>query len=769
MAYIVAVAEQQTEASDDEMTIYTPLAAKVGDILLIIVVQDGASNVLSIAGMTALFAQAGHNAQRMAAFYAIASTPLPPSFKISATSTGVMVATSLLIRDADLTAPFPLVNRVASPATGRTFTIDSGNLTSANSLAILARSTDGATSQAIDIFTKTGTPYTVASNLPLKLKVATAVGLLVGYKAFSSAGATGGFTIKTNIGSEGGTHLLVEVRHRSTEELQKPPVIEIDNLIINLLLGVAGATNTSTAISWAFHSLAAPVLSSLPNMPTCQGVAMSTGTRTLAVLSPLNTISLYDSLCGYCNVTLSTASGATNGEFFGISIPCAAVDLSNSTLMFDATVGSIASGRIGAFGIVIVVKDVDGNLAAYSAIKSADIIPSKVTTFMACLGNLTPVEVYGTVDLTAVTEIHIILNKVALSVSMYLRRLMVVKPVVLTSGSKRAPVLMSHIVDHASAAMSFMLYTALGAKQYKIATGIQIGDGVTETYVDFSFNSIESPTADIDVVEYVNWNPRYGDAGIEVRSSATDVVDLRAAIFSTTRNQPFKFSATSSQLATIKTDGLTLVGYTVEALTAGLVLDGVLLDNCYRSQLLGTRLTNSNIQNSLSAVALYTNDLGLIDNCIFDNPTSHDIEITTAGTYTLAGVSFLSTGANGSITANILNSSGGVVTIQVVDGVAPTIKNTAGSTTNVVLSVPIILTGLQAGTEVRVYDSLSNEIAGIETVIGSSFTFNSTPSALINIVVFHVEYDPLYIDNYETGTTSAVIPIVQNITRSYQP
>lgn len=74
------------------------------------------------------------------------------------------------------------------------------------------------------------------------------------------------------------------------------------------------------------------------------------------------------------------------------------------------------------------------------------------------------------------------------------------------------------------------------------------------------------------------------------------------------------------------------------------------------------------------------------------------VEFTSIGTHTFTSITFTDYGSNGTGTAAILNSSSGLVTVNITGGSTPTYTNTSGSTTSIVVSVQLQLDGLTEGS-----------------------------------------------------------------------
>ena len=145
----------------------------------------------------------------------------------------------------------------------------------------------------------------------------------------------------------------------------------------------------------------------------------------------------------------------------------------------------------------------------------------------------------------------------------------------------------------------------------------------------------------------------------------------------------------------------------------------------------------------------------------------HAIEITATGTYTFQGNSFSGYGSDGTNDAAIYNNSGGLVTINVTGGGdTPTFRNGTSASTTINSNVSITLTGLIAGSEVRVYKTADNSVVdGVESS-GTSFAFSVAASTSVYIRIFHVSYLPADITGYSTSS-DASIPIQQIFDRNY--
>jgi hypothetical protein len=163
--------------------------------------------------------------------------------------------------------------------------------------------------------------------------------------------------------------------------------------------------------------------------------------------------------------------------------------------------------------------------------------------------------------------------------------------------------------------------------------------------------------------------------------------------------------------------------------------------------------------------------------------TGHAIELgpNTPDEITLAGVLFTGYGGtpgsnptenSGSTDAAILNNSGKEITINITNaGTTPAVRNLGTGSTTVIVAgqVTLTLTGLTAGSEVRIYDAgTTDELAGIEssgTTFGYTYTFASQS---VDIVVLHLTKLYFRLEDFALASTDASLPIAQQNDRQYE-
>lgn len=89
------------------------------------------------------------------------------------------------------------------------------------------------------------------------------------------------------------------------------------------------------------------------------------------------------------------------------------------------------------------------------------------------------------------------------------------------------------------------------------------------------------------------------------------------------------------------------------------------------------------------------------------------------------------------------------------------------SGTKITSAINVTLTGLQANTEVRVYTTgTTDEIDGVENS-GTSFTFQAQNTDFVDIVIHHIDYEYIRIENFDVPLNDVSIPIQQRFDRNY--
>lgn len=208
-------------------------------------------------------------------------------------------------------------------------------------------------------------------------------------------------------------------------------------------------------------------------------------------------------------------------------------------------------------------------------------------------------------------------------------------------------------------------------------------------------------------------------------------------------------------------------------------LTGTTLVDCSKLYQSGATLNGCTViaaNTSAGTAFIESGNPGNISNCKFTFSAGHAIELTSqsATAVTFTKNFFTNYQASGTTGAAVYNNSGKAITINVVDGDSPTVRNGAGSTTTVVNSISLTLTNIINDSEVRIYSAGTiNELAGEESVTSGSFTYSYTYAAgvYVDIVVYKKEYtfnEPEgRLSSYLLTSSTTSIPISQKFDRNY--
>lgn len=255
-----------------------------------------------------------------------------------------------------------------------------------------------------------------------------------------------------------------------------------------------------------------------------------------------------------------------------------------------------------------------------------------------------------------------------------------------------------------------------------------------------------------------------GDVGVKVDlANASSVVNIGCTFLgvgssTTSDTRPdFTVSGTSGAV----TLGPLMTNFRNIVLTSAATVDGADLEFADMT-VGGAEIKNSTLRTTSASGVAAINDAafgttsGIHDCTIIGNSTGHAIEITTAGTYDLTGITFDGTsfGADASNSAAIYNNSGGAVTLNIAGGGnSPTVRNGAGASTSVVLSYSLTLIvkdnsgNLLQNVEVTVVKTADDtELYHLENTPASGqavYTYNASDAGTdVDILFMNVNYLP---------------------------
>ena len=224
-------------------------------------------------------------------------------------------------------------------------------------------------------------------------------------------------------------------------------------------------------------------------------------------------------------------------------------------------------------------------------------------------------------------------------------------------------------------------------------------------------------------------------------------------------------SATNKSTVTL--NNCTFLDWGTTDISTGNTVTGSNWKNSSSLTLNGASISDCTFENSSPVIT--GNDLGNISDCSFTRGSAgHAIQTSVStGTVSFSGNSFSGYNASNGQADSAINftATSGSVTVNVSGGAVPSFLS-AGVSVTFSLSNSLTLTGLQAGTEVRVYDAgTTTELAGIESTSG---TFNTSVSvSSVDIVIFNLNFIAIRLTSVDTST-DRTIPIQQQEDRQYE-
>jgi hypothetical protein len=196
--------------------------------------------------------------------------------------------------------------------------------------------------------------------------------------------------------------------------------------------------------------------------------------------------------------------------------------------------------------------------------------------------------------------------------------------------------------------------------------------------------------------------------------------------------------------------------------------------NLYQS---GAVITSCNVQRAVrnpSQSFLVSNAPGSITGCIFESlagTNGHAIEVVLTGTYSFTNNTFTGyagtagsnlTASSGNSNAALYNNSGGLVTLNIVGGNSPSVRNGASATTVISNSVTITVTVKNsAGTAIQnarvaiftddaSETELLNDLTNASGIVSTNYAYTATQPVFIR--VRSASGNPAYYD-VETSAT----------------
>ena len=288
---------------------------------------------------------------------------------------------------------------------------------------------------------------------------------------------------------------------------------------------------------------------------------------------------------------------------------------------------------------------------------------------------------------------------------------------------------------------------------YFASTNLVIG-GTTTTYFD-----------DENQILVFEDQPVHSDLyKLEPQGSGTTTFNLRNSVIkSASTNTRFDLLLNNANLNALEFTGNSVVNADAVRFKSGQSVTGCVFQSCNQIQTVGASFEDNTVRGSTDTNgALLWPDGSSVKDCAFVG-NSRAIEINTTGDKDFVGITFESN------TFDINNTSGSTRIINVSGGGTASGVTYTGSAISVQSAATLTLTGVQDGSEVRIYEAGTiNEVYGIESKSsGVDPAYSYTTPQPVDIVVHSIAYQYWRLNNYSLPAGDASLPVAQVPDRNY--
>ncbi|TDL99630.1 MAG: hypothetical protein C4K58_06980 [Flavobacteriaceae bacterium] len=684
MAYITS---RQVDLSDGSVSAFvvSPPEHKAGNLIMLFITTDVGTGTISVDGFTLVGTQSEAQGQRTVCFYKIATSDAEPDVNITSTVAVPFIASTVVISGASTTNPINGFSRVDSANSTAAF-LDSGTVTTtvANCLVLQCFGFDN----TFKLIPQNQDTFNFIS------KEINSACQIVGFFNQYNTGTTPINRALSEVASEGGTSLTIAIADANpTNPLLEP----MANQPVETLARYGNATSptASTAAFIRHDNITIQPLSQIA-ATTINGLAVLSATVTEGNYNPVPDTAKW----GSASVLNVASSGIdATGRWLGATHTFPTKDFTNKLFSLEWGPVETSTVRLGVQGHAVYFQDASNNWACFQLSIRQSLLANSYQHSVIDVSRVTPLATSGNVNWNSINRIAYLFHKIGSltnAVGIRLKNACLLKEVVFVGGNEGKPINPTLADEKMVLNGSFGIASVQGSGQALIKTGIQLGNGVTKTVVKLTATSHEQP------LRFKTSNPRrfYNvlannpNSAYSINASPNDIIDATACIIATDVTQDFIIKNTSSPLASYDFSGSSIIGYDIKNLASGVIINGATLQNC-TINLVGGGLHDCNVVGSRTH--LVTDNLSNVKGNTFESPGSgFAIEITQVGTYTFEGNTFAGFGANGTTDAVILNSSGGLVTINVPNPESVvTVLNDGTSTTVFLVPTSIIINGAE--------------------------------------------------------------------------
>jgi hypothetical protein len=737
-----------TSAAATSFTLPSP-ASEPNDLFLAIIAVDTGSGVWTSPGWTLLSART--NTTQLAVMYKISSgSTEADEFTFTTTVAETFHGRIISIREVNTSTPFgsTALYKMDSQAAASKYQMPSISTTVNNALLIYANS-----SSAVGVPSIIEGPVTLLCG-----EDGSAEASGVGWSFKTRSGTTPTNVTSSFVGTGTGIKMVLQIAPPTSGATQIPAFCALDNSIYVDPINGTTAFNGNAALSATFDTNFATTIS---------GVTAADASWAAADINSYHSAGRVTSISAsknWAGVALDLAVG-NNINVTGKNV---LVHTGPSTPGQIQNIGPIAAQKGIIFGMRSTASNwkvwhVHGRGTPFGYQRDVPLIINSSNT--SGLLHTT-----GTFNAAATDIFGFAVAGGGVSTTIWdFYSLWVLDSTIICGGSSTTPVKIPGIVSAAADGHERKSIVQQGAAQAIIYQPIILGSGGTEPiYLDLDATAIEFPRQYSLANSQVNYCSVDGVAGLTYWAGNGDTIKHRNSVISSPSPYHWGFHSGSSisTATTYDFSGLQIIGAKPINTKSGITLNSTIFNGCGTFNLSGMVLTNCTFASSIDTVALRVGTDGAfsgVTGCIFENNT-RAIEFISAGTYNMDGCTFENN------TVDIWNSSSGAVIINALNGSNPiSTLNSGGGSITINNSKSLTITGLQADSEVRVYDASSSvELAGVENSTDTfTYNYNYTGDTLTNIVIHHLDYQYILLEGIILGSDGVSIPVQQQTDRNY--
>jgi len=740
----------QTSTSGTFFAIPTP-SYEQSDLLLAIIAVDTGSGVWSgSSGWSVLSART--NTSQLAILYKIATASEPDESPFQTTVSETFNGCIISIRDVNVTNPFGPTNNFAMATQGAASKYQMPQITTsvANSMLIYAVS-----NSAVSVPSLIEGPVSLLNG---EDGTAQASGVGWGYK--TGTGLTPSNVTCSVVGTGSGIKMVLQISPPSSGATEIPAFCAEDSSIYIDPLNGTTAFNSNAAMATTFD--------------TNFGVSICGVTAADATLAAQADVGI-NSYHSAARVTSISASKNWGGVALDLAV-ANNVNVTGKNVIVHT--GPSTPGQIQNIGpatarkgILFAMRSTAGNWSAWHVHgKGTPFGYQRDVPLIVNSQNATGIlHTTGSTNFAAIDIFGFAVSGGGVSTTVWdFYSLWVLDTTTVCGGSSNTPIDIPGIVKAASDGHERKSVVQQGGSQAIIYQPLRIGSGGTETtYLDLNATAIEFPRIYNRVTSQVNYCSANGVAGITYWAGPSDTIKHRNSVVSSLSPYHWGFHSGSSTIASYDFSGLQIIGAKPINTIGQILLSGTIFNACGEINLRGMRLDQCTISSSIDTAALIitsTTEFSGVTNCTFSS-NNRAIRFTVSGSVTMDGNVF-----DGN-TYDIENAStGGTLTIEAINGANPvTYINISGGTTVINNSKTLELTDLQLDSEVRIFSKPAYvELAGVENSTDTFiYNYNYTGDTTVDIVVHHLEYQYILLEDITLGSNGVSIPIQQQIDRNY--